>query len=428
MHLAHSSVARKIAVVATALLLVGVSIYILLGRSLFKPLSPAQEAVQIFEACKHVSGETGNKECTAKELAIVGERQGFMFMGDTLTAYQRTYANQGYRSYQDCHVLAHLTSHELASREPGKWKELIQQMNAGHLDPMRCGGGFLHGIIEVRATQDPNFKVNAVLYKELCTDTLPKEVSTSCAHILGHLALLEAYGKGYGLDNALTSCDGLSGDFLFQCYNGIFMEDSMRTNLAEHELASLPTRNSAWLETQVKRCHHYGDVGVIASSCWYDLPEVFLQTHHYDLVKTYAFCQTAPTSDARKQCYVRASYLVALTPGNLFQSSYTKELCAAYASKSKNLTDCMQQVIGAALSNSMSSLDRTVAFCGERPATAQGTCFDAIDWNIARVSRTPGEQGALCATLPAPYQEVCIASKPADPSTSSVPLPTVFDN
>ncbi len=263
----------------------------------------------------------------------------------------------------------------------------------------------MHGILEVRAAEDPSFKVNASLYRELCEETVALQSSTSCAHILGHLALVEAYG---GLEDALKSCDGLSGEFLFQCYGGIFMEDSMRTNLNVHGLAELPVRNQKWFETQFARCERYRDKFEIANGCWYDLPEVFAQTQAYDLVKIYEFCATAPSITAKDHCYIRASYLVALVPDNLFKSFYTQKLCSAYDKDLNKLSRCMQNVVGAPLSASLQLLDRTVAFCSERPQEAQGQCYNMISKHIMSSNNSFDQKRRFCAQLPEVFEANCL--------------------
>ncbi|MGI8426477.1 MAG: hypothetical protein ACR2M4_07750 [Actinomycetota bacterium] len=371
-----------------------------------KPIPP-EEAKRILAACADVSADqAAHEKCTAHRFSDLGEQWGIAFIGEVLAAYQG--ATEGYQNYQNCHVLAHRIMYDLGSRESGKWKELLQQMNEGQLDPNSCGGGFIHGILEVRAGVDPNFKMNADVFRELCTNTLRQELSSSCAHILGHLALVGAFGK---VDEALKVCEGLSGDFLFQCYGGIFMEDSMRTNLNAHGLADLPERNIHWFTTQLKRCNGYADEPALVNGCWYDLPEVFEQTHGYDLEKTYKFCESAPNKEAKDHCYIRASYLVALAPDSLFAVFPAKELCAAYESGSNELNRCMKDVVGAALTNSLGFTDRMISFCTERKEASKEGCFGFIAGHVAQSGETGEKKRMLCNKLPAQYQTLCLVDK-----------------
>lgn len=366
--------------------------------------SPLEEAERISEACQNTAEQAAHEKCTAHLFADIGEKKGLPFIGQVLSAYQGI--NTGYKSYQNCHVLAHRIMNDLGSRDPDGWKQLIGQMSAGELDPTRCGGGFMHGVLEVRASSDPAFRVNAALFDEICTESLPKEMSSSCAHILGHLALVESLGV---LNEALKACDGLSGDFLFQCYGGIFMEDSMRTNLEVHGLAELPIRNEAWLANQKARCDRYKKDLVVANGCWYDLPEVYAQTHNYDLVKTYAFCNQAPSPEAHDSCYIRASYLIALAPETLFKSFPYKEMCSYYKPGSRELSRCMQDAIGAPLTGSMELIERTISFCEARPESVQSECFDIISGNVRRFSQhdLAGKE-ALCAKFPEAGRSACL--------------------
>lgn len=396
---------KKVLFTAIILFAGGVGFF-LYGDSFFAsppvPPSPREEAERIVEACKEISGDqTAHERCTAQKFSATGTQWGIAFIGKVLTAYQGL--NKEYQSYQNCHVLAHGISNILASREPNAWKELLQQMNEGQLDPNRCGGGFVHGVLEVHAGQDSAFKINAGLFRELCAGTL-NHVSSSCAHILGHLALVEGFGE---VDETLKACVGLSGDFLFQCYGGIFMEDSMRTNLHDHGLADLPERTMDWLATQVTRCNRYANKKEIANGCWYDLPEVFLQTHHYDLGKTYEFCNNAPNKEAKDHCAIRASYLVAITPDSLFKVFPIQKLCAIYTSGSPELTRCMQEVVGAALTGSMSFIDRMISFCTERGDPSKDQCFGVVAEHVTRLAK--GEQKKmLCNKLPEQSRASCL--------------------
>ncbi len=366
-------------------------------------LSSAEVAQSIAKRCAHLAEkETAQGECVAHAFAQVSERRGIAFIGELLMAFQRIDA--GYEQYDACHVLAHEIMAEIVSRAPDRWKEILSQMNEGELDPARCGSGFMHGVLEAHQSVDPDFKIDATLFEELCHGTLVQEAG-NCVHILGHLALVEANGW---LDGALKKCDGLSGGLLFQCYGGIFMEDSMRTNLHVHGILPLPIKTMAWFDEQVARCRRLGDTGVMVSACWYDLPEVFAQTHMYDLAKTYAFCDTAPNTDARDRCYIRGSYLIALVPDMPTVVFSPKGLCVAYAPGSMELSGCMQGVVHALLSSSMNFLGRTVAFCSARTGTAVDECFQLILGEITNTAGTPKERHMLCDALPETYRARCV--------------------
>lgn len=370
----------------------------------FLPPEPFVTARVIFSTCENIQNERAHEKCTARAFAEEGSRWGMSYVGEVLTSYQSL--DSGYRGYESCHVLAHEISNDLAAREPGGWKKLIAQMDAGQLDPTRCGGGFMHGALEVRAGEDPEFTVDADLFQELCHDTLPQSMSDSCAHILGHLALIEVYGE---LPQALELCEGLEGRFLFECYGGIFMEDSFRTNLQAHGLSDLPTRDIAWFETQRLRCEQYTANPVMASGCWYDLVEVFAQTHQYDLEQTYTFCASAPNDTARTRCYERGSYVIALVPEQLYKSSYSDKLCSIFDSKTENAIDCMHKVVGALLTNSLGFLDRTIQFCGTKPDAVRRQCFSFIQSYVVS-QRDAAEVGRVsCESLLNPVRSECMS-------------------
>lgn len=383
------------------------AVILLAGAAFFvfhepKP-TPIAEAKIITETCKDVGqNQISHEKCTAKEFADAGDKWGLKFIGDTLSVYQSI--NSGYQSYQSCHVLAHRIMNDLGAREKGAWVGLMDAMGRGELDPARCGGGFMHGSIEARASEDPDFKVNATLFNEVCGKPEAVQYSSSCAHILGHLALVGAYGE---LGEAVDSCTGLKDDFLFQCYGGIFMEDSMRTNLSDHGIKDLPVKNGQWFKTQLARCSQYGSGAEVVDGCWYDMPEVFAQTNYYDLEGIYRFCATAPTRSAEERCYTRGSYLVMIVPDHLFRSNYNEVLCSAYEPGSQALTHCMRDVVGAALTGSIEFLDRTVGFCSARPQSAQAECFSNIT-GFLKYFPVGQERSSLCAKLPQQYAETCL--------------------
>ena len=186
------------------------------------------------------------------------------------------------------------------------------------------------------------------------------------------------------------------------------MEDSMRTNLEAHGIAELPARNLEWLETQVNRCKRYEFQPAVANGCWYDLPEVFAQTHHYDLIQTYDFCSKAPSESAFDRCYIRASYLVALVPQNLFNDSYSKEFCSAYPPEDARHNRCMQDVIGAPLSGSLELLDRTLEICAQEPQGVRPLCYGLIAGHIKRAPLSPEEERRLCNKFPTEVRQSCL--------------------
>lgn len=364
---------------------------------------PLEEAKRISEVCRDINVENDqHQKCLAREFADIGEQKGVGFIGQTLTAYQQLASSD--KGYEDCHILSHRIMNDLVSRNAGDWKEVIKSME-GQLDPNRCGGGFLHGTIEVLSGIDQSFRVSAPLFDELCTEVLGG--SSSCAHTLGHLALVESLGA---INEAQKACQGLAGDYLFQCYGGIFMEDTMRTNLKDHGLAELPVRNMEWFNTQFARCNKYQERTEMIDGCWYVLSEVFMQTHDFDLEKTEQFCKSAPLKSAQDECYIRASYLFSLLPDYILGNFPAKEICSAYESQSKELIKCMQTVVGALLNYSVNFADRAVAFCSERPNFLTERCFNQVASQISIYPSGLADKKLICSKLPENNRNLCLGS------------------
>ena len=196
----------------------------------------------------------------------------------------------------------------------------------------------------------------------------------------------------------------------------------MRTNLAAHGLSSEPAKTLSWFTTQRERCERYGSTGEIVDGCWYDMPEVYAQAHSYDLKGTYAFCLTAPNPTARTECYIRASYLIALMPDPLFNPSDTQLLCSLYAPSDPSLRRCMENVLGATLGSSLGYMDRMVAFCGNWPDAAGDTCYRTIGRYVGSSRVNQAQKDALCMQLPEQDRSLCASAPKASGGAAAVKL------
>lgn len=403
------SKSKKISIGSIIFFILGTAVFFIYSSSIKESIMVGKPNIEdlaqkTFETCaSKVSNATEHEKCVAGAFADVGEKWGVIYIADLLTAYQAL-NKEGPSGYQDCHILAHRIMNDLGSRESNKWDDLLDQMNDSRFDQNRCGGGFLHGLLEVKSGQDPDFKINVELFNELCGVKLRQ--SSSCAHILGHLSLVEVSGK---VEEALKVCNGLSGDFLFQCYGGIFMEDTMRTNLHDHGLADLPVRDIQWFQRQSGQCTKYSSEPQMISGCWYVLSEVFMQTHSFDLEKTYQFCKTAPTEDAQDRCYMRASYLFALLPDYILVKFPADELCATYDSENIKIRQCMNDVVSALISYSTKFTDRAISFCSAREDSVHNQCFTLIADYLSHSSEAPAQRKVLCSKLPLENQSACMS-------------------
>lgn len=346
----------------------------------------------IFEVCLRENKE----KCYKKEFTKLTKDEGIFFAQDTL------YALQDFDpQIRHCHVLAHEIARIATIEDPSEWKKLLDKV-----DLNQCGGGFFHGVLEAHTGSDPSFKITSENIKELCQgdriDDKEFRVRT-CAHILGHLTMVETEGK---IEPALSICAELSETLAYECYNGVFMEDSFKTSLAVHGLAELPVRDKPRLDRQRARCFNYK--GLEASSCWTDMAEIFIEYYDYDPVIAYKLCNEAPEDLSRTSCYKKAVTLMAISP------SYDKVErlvgpCKPFLKDDQNFNQCNGYMLAGLLFYSPKFTPRAVSLCSNIPQYHQGSCFKRIGELLEMNVPALPERETLCKNAPDEFKQLCSA-------------------
>ena len=335
------------------------------------------------------------QDCLGEEFASLVEPYGFSFMKDALRHFQNIDV-----STRNCHVIGHKITQKLTNRDPERWLEILDQ-----IDPSGCGGGFMHGVLEVKTGIDTDFEITRATFEEICKKSYSNGPDTSCAHILGHLTLFQKEGN---LESALEVCTGLSGNYLFECYGGIFMEDSFRTNFVDHGLEAPPIRNKDWFLKQLARCKKYNTLEYVEAGCFYDLAEVAAQVNDYVAKGAYEVCLNQTRwPQSKERCYVRASYIVATAPIPKIDNMDFSELCGLFPENGKVEQKCINETVGALMSYSLNFIDRANAFCKTRDANNREMCFSRIRGEIVSEISLPEEREQFCLRLPAPYRRNC---------------------
>lgn len=359
-------------------------------------LNQSEEAQRIKAICPGDGNNPDNLKCLGKEFVDLIQRRGFNFTSETLLALQNFDS-----SSRNCHVIAHAISQNLMRRNPGKGLEALSQ-----IDPGLCGGGFMHGILEVMIGENPELEVDASLFDKICARVFSGGYSTSCAHILGHIILVEKSGI---LRDGLAACSGLTGEFLFECYGGVFMEDSFRTNFFAHGLGDEPVRDEDWFRRQKKRCEFYGRDEVMEMGCYYDLAEVAAQIYDFNVQKTYSMCKEARSKKAEYRCYARASYIIATAPIPKIDSMDFSELCSLYDPGAEVNRKCVDDTVGALLSYSLAFIPRAVAFCEASQSQLKENCFRQIGVYLG--GRSLNEKEGYCFSISPVYKGYCLGSR-----------------
>jgi hypothetical protein len=146
--------------------------------------------------------------CTLRVMRQLVEREGI----DGLERIADYYDHGGSWYRDRCHVLMHPVGRAFASD--------IQVDDLLALPPNDCLGGFLHGVIEVRAR---NFQdEDAASMRELCGASVPSQ-EMDCLHGIGH-ALMRALDND--LPTAISRCTVPDDpELTINCAGGVMMEN-----------------------------------------------------------------------------------------------------------------------------------------------------------------------------------------------------------
>lgn len=334
--------------------------------------------------------------CYKKEFTEITKDEGLVFATKTLYAMQDLDP-----PIRHCHVLAHEMARVETLKNPSEWKGLLDKV-----DLSQCGGGFFHGVLEAHIGSEPDFKITTETIKEICIGERTNEKDfrvRTCVHILGHLTMIETLGQ---IEPALPICAGLPDVLAYNCYNGVFMEDSFKTSLAVHGLAELPVRDKPRLERQRARCFNYKDMP--ASACWTDMAEIFIEFHNYDAAITYKLCNEAPEELSRTNCYKKAVTLMPLSP------SYDKveklvAPCKPFLKEDEKYSQCYRNMISGLLFYSPKFTDRAVTLCSNIPEHHKDGCFKRIGALLQVNISSLSDREILCKDAPDEFKRLCSA-------------------
>lgn len=351
------------------------------------------EAKRIVDQC--FRGSVNREKCYKEMFVKLVKNRDFVFAQKTL------YAAQDLDPFlRSCHVQSHDIAEAAARKEPARWKELMEQA-----DVNTCGGGFLHGILVAHVGDDPDFKITSDFINETCRKKEKGEIEFSertCAHILGHLILLDTDRK---IDPALPICEKTDSAFSLECYNGIFMEESFKLILVDHGLAELPVRDEKRMITQEKRCFKYS--GLAGVACWVDMAEIFAEFYHYDAAKTYESCNRAPEERARSQCYLKAVILMAVSPNHTTKETLLSE-CAPYNGIDQLYTHCTHFIISSLMHFSPKFADRGIKLCSNIEEHFRESCFKDLGEQLTMNISSRSERKHYCTGTPEKYQDLCL--------------------
>lgn len=297
---------------------------------------------------------------------------------------------------RDCHLIAHKIAGSEIAKDPRNWSSIFKHINNQTL----CNGGYVHGIMEGRSRFDPKFELNAEVIDQTCrkVSELTRNKNTDpCAHVLGHISLAE---KGGDINDTVGECSKLRSPLKTSCMEGLFMENVLRENLADHgilERLSLDEENIPQLEQICEQVNHQA-----VPSCWRELSHIYVKAFQYDPVRVFKSCYRAPDKETRKECYLHGVNLMVVRPG--LSKGQLAVLCSPYYDNTKSFASCKTRVINSLLQSSSKFSDRVEQFCSVLPEAYQVGCF--LQMKLKKVFLTQGNACALisnktlCELLP----------------------------
>jgi len=348
------------------------------------------------EYIREICMKEGMNECYPRQLAFVVEKKDFQEALLVLDALQLVAPQT-----QSCHLIGHRMASAAVAQNPTSWKELVRSVPAE-----RCGGGFIHGIMEgvsfeeAQFTSMSQFIVQACASKDGTVDRAEGLRESSCAHIGGHLALVES---NMILNEALSICSGVLQRMQYDCYSGAFMETYTRENLAVHGLAELiPWDEEAAAKLQQ---HCRAASGAAAKACWGEVPQLYIRIAGYDPPYAYQLCSQRVPSEYLDFCYAKSSGLLIVDPA--FDRAKTPLVCNPFFDDSERISKCIAAVISWLMLSSTELTPTAVSFCASIVDAFRETCYQEIGFHLNTSHITVAERKRLCANALKLFRFAC---------------------
>jgi hypothetical protein len=205
-----------------------------------------------------------------------------------------------------CHFIAHIIAADAVQKNDGDWRKALSELPLND-----CTGGFIMGVFEGYKKFNPAISLNAAKALEICKSNnnrvRGKNNAETCMHTIGHLFLVEKEGN---IGSAVTECSHLPPEFTSSCYNGLFMENLYRRNLADHEVSRIMSWNEETFQQQRELCSEFN--AAVAQSCWRELSHMIIGISHQDRRNIAVLCSSAPDPHFSAACKKHAEEISAL--------------------------------------------------------------------------------------------------------------------
>lgn len=257
---------------------------------------------------------------------------------------------------------------------------------------VRCKDYFLsscyHGFIIMAIARGGMAEV--VKTMEECRQSGPTNF-TQCAHAVGHGFLAsEGYSK---LPEALKLCDQVNlpgGGFrLFNCYDGVFMENIWAVHEGEPSPDRWVKNDDPFYPCNDPRINQKYQLG-----CWSNQPALMYQLFNRDIKKVGLKCDQVASDENRNMCFDGlARQIHPMTAGKTFR---VFELCALMPSFKWN-NYCVSKIAEA--SYGVGDRDTPFEICANIHPTGKEECYGRI-FSTMRAYKKDGEKPQkLCSKI-----------------------------
>lgn len=367
----------------------------------FSPWTHQLSAVQAAQAISAACKATLTQECLAKEFANLTTERRITFAFATLEEMQK---NDG--PARDCHFIAHSIAAAEVKADPGSWRIVLNK-----LCPSSCSYGCGHGVLEAYASLQG---------RELTLDDLrtacDSDSPPSCPHGIGHLLLVQTSNQ---IDESITQCHQLknTGDAIFQCVSGVFMENSTPVNLLAHGLIAPPMPKSVNRIPELEStCRRFS--GLDAAACWQEIAPAVLEKANF-AAATISYCDHLTEISSIRECQLRMIDTFAWAHN--FDINASAGIC--HVKEGPDYQElCFNSLVNSVLENLPSASPSVGQFCAKLDSSFQTECFGIMGDNFSRRPDLNKEfLAAGCRYAPTNLKEVCASGGHVDVKQEPVP-------
>lgn len=351
----------------------------------WRVVAPIEDAKNsIYRSCEKLSYK---ERCYAKEFDELTKKHSVMFSISVLKKLQEEDVQA-----RGCHFIAHSISIAETLKDESKWKDILKT-----LDPRLCTGGFFHGVIEAYTTLNPEVRINEEFIRSVCQQEFENTNEWSCAHLMGHLMLVEAEGD---LPEAAQLCTQIQDAHLsYSCNTGAFMEYLTRENLVSHGIGEKANWDEEFTQEMQDICEN--NQGTARTACWRELAHLFVHLFRDNPSKLYEKCYGASTVESAYQCYIHGVNIMAVS--HTFDRANLPQLCQPFLKDTPKLIECNDYVVRVLLTSSLEYLDDTINYCNSFTSQPREECFRFMTY----LFREAPELQKICAKIPKEYQKMC---------------------